>query len=357
MRLAILHYTKPPVVGGVERVVGEQARAMEQLGWSVSVFGAAEREVFRNRLEEGGFDSVIVHNVFTMPFDLAWTRELTKLAEEWSEVQWVNWVHDVAAVNPAYSEVGWEESVPKGIQVAVSKVRAVEWAGVAGIGEDEVVVIPNGVDVAGVLGLTERVGRLADVRMLWGSDLCLLQPARLVRRKNVELGIELMADLRDRGVDGRLVVTGAIDPHQVDGMRYLEKLKALVELRDVDRQVVFAGEEGGLTDDDLRGLYVLCDGLFFPSWSEGFGLPLLEAGLHRLPVWCSDLPVHREVIGTEAQWFEPGVKAMELGERMAEWCRTEGGLWARKRIWREHDWVRLCKERLVPLLQAGNKRE
>jgi glycosyltransferase involved in cell wall biosynthesis len=353
MRLAILHYTKPPVVGGVERVVGEQARAMEQLGWSVWVCGAAERDVFRRRLEEGGFDAVIVHNVFTMPFDLAWTRELTGLAEKSVGVCWVNWVHDVAAVNPAYAEAGWEEPTPKAIDVAVSNLRAREWAGVAGKRVDEIVVIPNGVDAAGVLGLTERVGQLADVRKLWGSDLNLLQPSRLVRRKNVELGIGLIASLRERGVEARLIVTGAPDPHQADGRRYFEELKGLTGKLGVEQQVVFGGEERELGHDDLRSLYALCDGLFFPSWSEGFGLPLLEAKLHRLAIWCSDLPAHREVMGMAAHWFEPQVGAEELGERMASWCRTDEWLLGRRRIWREHDWGWLCKERLVPLLQAG----
>lgn len=355
MRLAILHYTKPPVVGGVERVVGEQAQALERLGHSACVFSAAERELFRRRLEEGEFEAVIVHNVFTMPFDLPWTRELTQLAEERNEVRWVNWVHDVAAVNPAYARDGWEEPVPKAIHVAVSNLRAREWAEVAGKGVNEIVVIPNGVDAAGVLGLTERVGRLADGWKLWSSDLNLLQPVRLVRRKNVELGIELIADLRDRGVAARLIVTGAPDPHQADGGRYFDELKALTGMRGVEHQVVFGGEERELADDDVRGLYALCDGLFFPSWSEGFGLPLLEAGLQRMSVWCSDLPVHREVIGVGAHWFDPRGEAVELGGRMARWCRTDEGLLARRRIWREHDWRWLCKERLVPLLQTGIK--
>ena len=32
MFIAILHYSKPPVIGGVERVIGEQAAALRLLG-------------------------------------------------------------------------------------------------------------------------------------------------------------------------------------------------------------------------------------------------------------------------------------------------------------------------------------
>lgn len=353
MRLAILHYTKPPVVGGVERVVGEQALAMQQLGWTVEVFGASERDRFRQKWSEGGFNAVIVHNVFTMPFDLAWTRELTHLAEESVGVCWVNWVHDVAAVNPAYAKSGWNEPAPKAIDVAVSNLRAREWAVVADKKVEDIAVIPNGVDAGRVMGLTKRIRSLADMRNLWGSDLNLLQPARLVRRKNVELGIELIAALKDLGIKGRLIVTGAPDPHQADGRKYFEELKGLSVRLGIEHQVIFGGEEEELAHEDLRSLYALCDGLFFPSWSEGFGLPLLEAELHRLAIWCSDLPAHREVIGTMANWFDPQVEPLELAERLATWSRTDEGLLGRRRVWRMHDWIGLCKERLVPLLRAG----
>ena len=357
MRIAILHYTKPPVVGGVERVVGEQSEALVALGHEVTVWSGDEATAFRASLEGGAFEAVLVHNVFTMPFNLAWTRELTALADERRDVCWVNWVHDVAAVNPVYRSLGWNERVPRAVSVAVSQVRAVEWAGVAGLDERAVVVIPNGVDVAKVLGLTGRVAELAQERGVWGSALNLLQPVRLVRRKNVELGVAVMIALKGLGVRARLVVTGAPDPHQGDGRQYFEELRNLVAKGRVEEEVVFAGEAGALDDADVRALYALCDGLFFPSRSEGFGLPLLEAALCRLPVWCSDLPVHREVLGEVANGFAVEEEALVLAERLAQWSRTDAGLLGRRRAWRRHDWQTLCKERLVPLLQAGIKRE
>ncbi|MBI2300477.1 MAG: glycosyltransferase, partial [Armatimonadetes bacterium] len=46
----------------------------------------------------------------------------------------------------------------------------------------------------------------------------------------------------------------------------------------------------------LADLYALADVVLLPSSTEGFGLPLLEAGLHRVPIVCSDLPALREVV-------------------------------------------------------------
>jgi glycosyltransferase involved in cell wall biosynthesis len=49
MRIAILHYTLPPVIGGVERVIRDQAGALQKLGHEVECF--ADRVGFRDWLE------------------------------------------------------------------------------------------------------------------------------------------------------------------------------------------------------------------------------------------------------------------------------------------------------------------
>lgn len=353
MRIAILHYTKPPTVGGVERVIRDQALALERLNHEVIVMDREDWQAGGGARQAINWDAVLVHNVFTMPFDLQWTRELTALAAKALTTRWVNWVHDVAAVNPAYSQAGWAEPAPRAIHVAVSEVRAREWAAVAGLNSAEVTVIPNGLDPAMVLGLTERVATLAEANDWWSVDLLLVQPVRLVRRKNIELSIALVAQLRARGICASLVVTGAPDPHQGDGQRYFEELKKQRGALDVAQAVTFAGEHGTLSDDDVQSLYRLGDALFFSSYSEGFGLPLLEAALHRLPIWCSDLSVHREVIGAGAHFFDPQTAAGDLVDRLIRWLAAETAISARKKLVRAHSWEVLCKERLEPLLCAG----
>lgn len=48
------------------------------------------------------------------------------------------------------------------------------------------------------------------------------------------------------------------------------------------------------SDEALCRLYEACGGLLMASRAEGFGLPLLEAAKHGLPVLARDLPVFRE---------------------------------------------------------------
>lgn len=57
--------------------------------------------------------------------------------------------------------------------------------------------------------------------------------------------------------------------------------------------------------EDLRGLYRLADLLVFPSYCEGFGLPLLEAMASDLPVAASQSSALPEVARDAAVYFDP----------------------------------------------------
>lgn len=57
------------------------------------------------------------------------------------------------------------------------------------------------------------------------------------------------------------------------------------------------------TDQELSFAYRQADALIFPSWTEGFGLPIVEALEAKLPVILSDTEIHREVAGRAAAYF------------------------------------------------------
>ena len=62
---------------------------------------------------------------------------------------------------------------------------------------------------------------------------------------------------------------------------------------------------GRVSDAQLSALYRHATGLLFPSLSEGFGWPILEAQSSRCPVACSDLSSLPEVAGEGACLFQP----------------------------------------------------
>lgn len=67
----------------------------------------------------------------------------------------------------------------------------------------------------------------------------------------------------------------------------------------------------GISDEYLEKVYAASTCLIAASYGEGFGLPLIEAAQHKLPIIARDIPVFREVAGEHAFYFmdekEPSV--------------------------------------------------
>lgn len=59
----------------------------------------------------------------------------------------------------------------------------------------------------------------------------------------------------------------------------------------------------GLSDEGLEKLYECSSGLIAASFGEGFGLPIIEAAHHGVPVLARDIPVFREVGGDSVAFF------------------------------------------------------
>ncbi len=77
----------------------------------------------------------------------------------------------------------------------------------------------------------------------------------------------------------------------------------------------------GISDEYLEAVYARATCLIAASEGEGFGLPLIEAARHKLPVIARDIPVFREVAGDHA-WFFRGANAEDLEESIRCWLQA-----------------------------------
>jgi glycosyltransferase involved in cell wall biosynthesis len=111
--------------------------------------------------------------------------------------------------------------------------------------------------------------------------------------KNLELLVAAHRVLVENGQDIHLVIAGKIDQyHQVvrDGLSDAQR-----------RWVTFTGY---VSDGQLHWLYQNARAYVFPSKSEGFGLPGVEAMLHGLPVLSSRSSALPEIFGEAALYFD-----------------------------------------------------
>lgn len=365
MRVTLVHYSAPPIIGGVESVLGAHARLLRTAGHEVAI--VARRGAPDHLLHSvdpakelsaalDGSDVVIAHNVLTMPFDMPLTHALWAQAEKHPDKRWIAWVHDVAAANPDY-DYPWHQSpwdsltraCPQFSYVAVSKQRARQMEAVARV---NVQVIPNGVQPAEVLGLTSAVADFAGQHRLLNRDIVLIHPTRLLRRKNVEFGLEVIAELRRRGRDAVTLITAAADPHNERSAEYASALLAKRTQLGLEDSALFVGEHFPVAPLDLAGLYQLADALFFPSRQEGFGLPVLEAALHRLPVFCADIEPMNCLLERSLHVFDPEGSPSEVAaliQRTLDRCATAR---ARRETIARYAWNTVWHEHLEPLLSG-----
>ena len=73
-------------------------------------------------------------------------------------------------------------------------------------------------------------------------------------------------------------------------------------------------------DDILMETYDNATCLLAASEGEGFGLPLIEASRHGLPIVARDIPVFREVAGEHAFYFN-GLEPEDIATAITEWLR------------------------------------
>ena len=101
--------------------------------------------------------------------------------------------------------------------------------------------------------------------------------------------------------DARLLVTGPLGPHNAANREYFDRLISLRRELHVEEAVYFLAEltNSMIPDEVIADFYRLADLLFFPSWEEGFGIPILEAGLAGIPVFATEIEPLRELGGSQ----------------------------------------------------------
>ncbi|CAN5127826.1 hypothetical protein BH18CHL2_BH18CHL2_03930 [soil metagenome] len=395
----LVHYTTPGVLGGVEQVMGAHAAALRDAGADVAIaagrgtlpgalrgirsiriplldskhpavledFAALARGEVRPehhrlagtieralRPHVDRAERVVVHNALTLHKNHALAAALERLAAT-RPGRLIAWTHDLAWTDAQYAAElhrgdPWDRfrrAIQNTRYVAVSEERRDQTCRLLKLRRSQVSVVPNGVDVPGVLGLSVGGARLAARLGLLERDPLLLLPARLTRRKRIEAAIAATAELRLRGRDAGLVITGPPGAHNRANRGYLGDLVAQAAATEHVHVLYALGVRP--TYRVVADLYALSDAVVLPTDNEGFGIPIVEAGLHRLPIVCTDLPVLRELAGGDATYLRVGAAGAEIADAIA--LRLDGDRQARLRSRvKRFAWPRVLRERVLPVI-------
>lgn len=405
--VAILHYTGLPVIGGVEIIIDAHARLLACAGYKVKVIvgrgagcdslpqeievvvipeinstGGPLRGILKTlnkgevparfesavkRVEKkisavlGNVDVCCVHNVMTMHFNLVLTEALARIMKRRKNTRFIAWTHDITFGDPLYEShqhgrYPWSllRQPAQGCDYCViSKQRQRELRKLFHVSADTLPVIYDGIDVPRHFHLTRRVADIYYEEDLANTEIIAITPARIVRRKNLGVGMEIVAALKKTGNSVRWIITGAPDPHNPEAIKYFRMLKAIRKQLSLQKEVIFLCErfEQEVRNRDLRGLYLISDVLLFPSEREGFGLPVIEAGLSRLLVVISDIPVLREVAGRGAMTIKLDGDINVVARNIVNAIKKRQSHRYRKKVMSTYSWEKVYQHMIKPAIE------
>jgi len=112
----------------------------------------------------------------------------------------------------------------------------------------------------------------------------------------------------------------------------------------------------GISDEYLQKVYENSHCLIAPSKAEGFGLPLIEAALHQIPIIARDIPIFKEVAQQHAYYFPNNDDPLTMSQSIKQWLelyKNQQHPKSTKMPWLT--WKESLSQLLKPLLKQSNK--
>jgi glycosyltransferase involved in cell wall biosynthesis len=170
-------------------------------------------------------------------------------------------------------------------------------------------VFPLGADIGNSIpssGLPEGAN---EILMQLAARLCFLMVGTVEPRKGHEQVLIAFEQLWAEGRDMCLVVVGK------QGWKVQQLADHMSTHPERNKRFFWLQ---GISDEYLEKLYSASTCLIAASYGEGFGLPLIEAAQHGIPILARDIPEFREVAGASAYYFQAETP-VELAAAVLAW--------------------------------------
>lgn len=171
--------------------------------------------------------------------------------------------------------------------------------------------VHNGADIEGSRPSRGVPPDALDTLHLLQSRPTFLTVSTLEPRKAQTQILDAIELLWERGEDVNLVLVGQ------QGWKIEALIERIIKHPEIGKRLFWLK---GISDEYLESIYKVSTCLVAASINEGFGLPLIEAARHGIPIIARDIPVFREVAGQAAFYFK-GETGSQLADALDEWLQ------------------------------------
>ena len=262
---------------------------------------AAEGGLFRNLKIQGVSLNCIAFDMLPITNPEVFPPGVTAVHEDWLEI--ISQFDVVAAISSTAAKAitNWLDSNRKDRRMP-----------------SRVVAFPLGADFHRLETSPQLTSLEGEMLMSLNDVPIFLMVGTIEPRKGYDQALEAFTQLWAGGVKAHLVIVGKSGwSHMadIDRKNIPEIEKILREHPEANHYLHWVGQASDIL---LEELYARSQCLLAASYGEGFGLPLIEAAHHGLPILARDIPVFREVAGTHATYFVNG-SAEDLATGVRDW--------------------------------------
>jgi glycosyltransferase involved in cell wall biosynthesis len=103
----------------------------------------------------------------------------------------------------------------------------------------------------------------------------------------------------------------------------------------------------------VADLFRASDLVFMPSHREGFGMPVLEAGLVGKPMVCTEVPAAREIGDGDVVLIDSDGDPEEIADQIVSFVAETRVHRLRRRVRERYTWQAIFERDIQPLLQGN----
>lgn len=413
-KIALLHYTAPPVIGPTQSSIYNHVLLLNQAGYFIRVIAGNRGERYfessfhhqvefcylsevdpadpqaapaASALEQGqmhpdyaslvdrlatsladllaDMDACIVYNAITSPRHLPLVAALNRLAST-LRGRVIAWSHEAACLETL------PDTLPGG-EMPWALLRQA-WPGVTYVSSfrecqgaiahrlqlpiEQVKVIHPGVEPGDFLKWEPQTYFLVQNLSLLSARPLILATTRLEPGLNLEYLLETVAALSAFYPQATLLIANLAHPAPIPDPAYIQALRTHSQELGIAQRVHLlyphspeAPEVQDFSTAVLSDLYQLADVFLFANEQKNMGIPLLAAGLVRLPIFSSILSPFETQEGELTYHFIPGLAAERLAQTIANHLEHDPAYQARQRIFNQFTWQSIVEKHLIPLIE------